>query len=171
MYQYFSPACSTFLTIAVNHTSFCLLGINSGCCERQGYEAVWRNVVSVRPAWVSWPCVKLCSVLDQVYSSARFNKVDSPRRWTWLWSTWPCPAPRGLSVLTILCRSGAPVDQDLGQQMFQLHSVRKSMTIDLAKITARIHHVVRFELWKCGGKRVCYMWAAGSLEFLICHKT
>lgn len=35
---------------------------------------------------------------------------------------------------------------DLGQQMFQLHSIQKSMTIDLEEIPARIHHVVRFEL-------------------------
>lgn len=37
---------------------------------------------------------------------------------------------------------------DLGQQMFQLHSIGKSMTIDLEEIPARIHHAVRFKLWK-----------------------
>lgn len=44
----------------------------------KGRDMKQLNLVSARPAWVSWPCVKLCSVLDQVYSSAWFNKVDSP---------------------------------------------------------------------------------------------
>lgn len=79
-----------------------------------------------QPAWASWPCVTLCSVLDQVYSSAWFNKADSPRRWTWLRSTWPCPAPSGLCVLTTLCRSGAPVARTSGSRCSSYIPSRKA---------------------------------------------
>lgn len=102
----------------------------------------------VRPAWVSWPCVKLCSVLDQVYSSAWFNKVDSPPHMNMDVEHLALPS----SQRTLCSHDTVPLRStcwsDLGQQMFQLHSISKSMTIDLEEITARIHHVVCFELWK-----------------------
>ena len=96
------------------------------------------------PAWAIWPRLKCCSVRDQVCSSGWFNKADSPpppqmdmalehlacSQWLCSHDTVPCCST---------CCS------DLWQQMFQLHSIPKSMTIDLEEIPARIHHLVCFE--------------------------
>lgn len=47
-----------------------------------------------------------------------------------LWSTWPPQAPSGLPRSHDTVPFCSTCWSDLGQQMFQLHSVPKSMTID-----------------------------------------
>lgn len=96
------------------------------------------------PAWASWHCVELCSVLDQVYSSAYGLMLPPNEHGSGAPDFAVVPVGSVCSHDTALLSSTCW--PDLGQQMFQLHSVRKSVTIDLKEIPARSHHVFGFRL-------------------------
>lgn len=110
-YSVFPPLCSPF---PIKMTS-------SGFAVHQHYcYDIWELMMSKSvPLPASWSIAGLCGRagpgLDSALSWIKFTVVLGslkwipPHRWTWLCSTWSCPAPSGLCVLTTLCRSAPPV--------------------------------------------------------------
>lgn len=97
---------------------------------------------------------KLCSTLDQVYSCALIKWVPSQMNMALEHLALPCSQCLLCSHDCSTCWSG------LGQQMFQLYSIPKSMNIDLEEIHARIHHVICFT--NITNTSYCCSWMMGS---------
>lgn len=98
-----------------------------------------------------------------------------------MWCTWPCPAPSGLCVLTILCRSGTPVGQTLGsrcssyipsQKAWLLIWMRPLPEYNVLFALNSESNLQWFVLLLNVGSRhcVCYLLEAGSFLFAKRHK-